>query len=162
MSIAVTGLPCARDASTKPSSDAKLMLNAPRIFEYLCIPIPLASPVGVRLSRARPVRQAGLQSSSRRLRMTRRISSSNGGSTNTYQLSLRIEYVKGPAFLLPHRIPSGSNLTFESWLGFPMRARRASLRDARRKIPLRFVRRYSPAQSCGAGPQRAAEARLAG
>ncbi|MGC2787404.1 MAG: LysR family transcriptional regulator, partial [Roseiarcus sp.] len=41
---------------------------------------------------------------------------------------------------------SGSNLTFESWLGFPMRARRASLRDARRKIPLRFVRRYSPAQ----------------
>ncbi|MGC2783310.1 MAG: hypothetical protein WA397_05620, partial [Roseiarcus sp.] len=43
-------------------------------------------------------------------------------------------------------IASGSNLTFESWLGFPMRARRASLRDARRKIPLRFVRRYSPAQ----------------
>ena len=58
--------------------------------------------------------------------------------------------------------PSGSNLTFESWLGFPMRARRASLGDARRKIPLRFVRRYSPAQSCGARPQRAAEARLAG
>ena len=57
---------------------------------------------------------------------------------------------------------SGSNLTFESWLEFPIRARRASLRDARRKIPLRLVRRYSSAQSCGARPQRAAEARLAG
>jgi hypothetical protein len=30
----------------------------------------------------------------RSLRMTRRISSSTGGSTITYQLSLRIEYVK--------------------------------------------------------------------
>ena len=57
-------------------------------------------------------------------------------------------------------IASGSNQIFESWLGFPMRARRASLRDARRKIPLRLVR-YSPAQSCGARPEHAAEARLA-
>ena len=37
-----------------------------------------------------------------------------------------------------------------------MRARRASLRDARRKIPLRFVRRYSPAQKlwCKAATRR--------
>jgi nucleoside phosphorylase len=58
-------------------------------------------------------------------------------------------------------VPSGSNLTFESWMGFPKRARRASLRDARRKIPLRFIRRYSPAQGSNSRPQRAAEARLA-
>ena len=56
---------------------------------------------------------------------------------------------------------SGSNLTFESWLGFPMRARRASLRDAD-ETERDFPGRYSPAQSCGARPQRAAEARLAG
>jgi hypothetical protein len=37
--------------------------------------------------------------------LRQRISSSNGGSTITYQLSLRIEYVKEPAFLSPHRIP---------------------------------------------------------
>jgi hypothetical protein len=41
----------------------------------------------------------------RSLRMTRRISSSTGGSTITYQLSLRIEYVKASVFLSPHRIP---------------------------------------------------------
>src|SRR6267154_1043157 len=70
MSIAVTGLPCAWHASTKPSSDAKLMLNAPRIFEYFRMPILLAWPVGVSLSRARPVRQAGLSEQQRsRLRM---------------------------------------------------------------------------------------------
>ena len=34
---------------------------------------------------------------------------------------------------------SGSNLTFESREGFPRWARRASLRDARWKIALRFV-----------------------
>jgi hypothetical protein len=60
-----------------------------------------------------------------------------------------------------HSGPSGSNLTFESGIGFPRWIGRASLRDARWKIALRFVRRYSPAQSCGARPQRAAEARLA-
>ena len=36
-----------------------------------------------------------------------------------------------------------------------MRARRASPGDARRKIKLRFVRRYSPAQSCGASDRNA-------
>jgi transposase len=35
---------------------------------------------------------------------------------------------------------SGSNLTFESGMGFPRRIGRASLRDARWKIALRFVR----------------------
>src|ERR1700722_11014340 len=65
MSIAVTGLPCAWHASTKPSSDAKLMLNAPRIFEYFRMPIPPAWPVGVSLSRARPARQAGLSEQQR-------------------------------------------------------------------------------------------------
>ena len=59
-------------------------------------------------------------------------------------------------------IASGSNLTFESWLEFPIRARRASLRNARRKIALRLVRRYSSAQGRGSRPQHAAEARLAG
>jgi hypothetical protein len=34
-----------------------------------------------------------------------RISSSTGGSTITYQLSLRIEYVKASVFLSPHRVP---------------------------------------------------------
>ena len=57
---------------------------------------------------------------------------------------------------------SGSNLTFESRIGFPMRARRANLRDARWKIALRLVRRYSSAQNPGSRPQHAAEARLAG
>ena len=33
-----------------------------------------------------------------------------------------------------------------------MRARRANLRDARRKVPFCFVGRYSPAQSCVARP----------
>src|ERR1700722_18006510 len=65
MSIAVTGLPCAWHASTKPSSDAKLMLNAPRIFEYFRMPIPLAWPMGVSLSRVRPARQAGLSEQQR-------------------------------------------------------------------------------------------------
>jgi hypothetical protein len=37
--------------------------------------------------------------------LRQRISSSTGGSTITYQLPLRIEYVKEPAFLSPHRIP---------------------------------------------------------
>jgi hypothetical protein len=37
--------------------------------------------------------------------LRQRISSSTGGSTITHQLSLRIEYVKEPAFLSPHRIP---------------------------------------------------------
>src|SRR5471032_1559024 len=45
--------------------------------------------------------------------------------------------------------PSGSNLTFESWMGFPPGSRRASLRDARRKVPLRFVRRSSSGQGRG-------------
>jgi hypothetical protein len=36
--------------------------------------------------------------------------------------------------------PSGSKLTFESRMGFPVRDGRASLRDARWKIALRFVR----------------------
>src|SRR5271166_7031898 len=58
--------------------------------------------------------------------------------------------------------PSGSNLTFESWMGFPVRYGRASLRDARWKISLRFVRGYSSAQSSGSRPQHGAEARLAG
>src|SRR5450432_3249239 len=44
------------------------------------------------------------------------------------------------------RSPSGSNLTFESRMGFPPGSRRASLRDARRKVPLRFVRRSSSGQ----------------
>ena len=57
---------------------------------------------------------------------------------------------------------SGSNLTFESRVGFPQRVRCASLRDARWKIAFRFVRRYSSAQSPGSRPQCAAEARLAG
>ena len=58
---------------------------------------------------------------------------------------------------------SGSNLTFESRVGFPRRARRASLDDARWKIALRFVGQYSSsAQSPGSRPQRAAETRLAG
>src|ERR1700722_8663186 len=58
---------------------------------------------------------------------------------------------------------SGSNLTFESRVGFPRRARRASLHDARWKIALRFVGHYSSsARSPGSRPQRAAETRLAG
>jgi hypothetical protein len=61
----VTGLPCAWHASTKPSSDAKLMLNAPRIFEYFRTPIPLAWPVGVMLSRVRNASQAGLSEQQR-------------------------------------------------------------------------------------------------
>ena len=44
---------------------------------------------------------------------------------------------------------SGSNLTFESRMGFPLGFRRASLRDARRKIPFGLVRRYWSAQSPG-------------
>src|SRR4029077_1666165 len=57
---------------------------------------------------------------------------------------------------------SGSHLTFESRIGFPVRARRANLRDARWKIALRLVRRYSSAQNPGSRPQHGAEARLAG
>jgi hypothetical protein len=44
MSIAVTLFSCAWDA---PRSDAKLMLNAPRIFAYLRMPTPLAWPTTV-------------------------------------------------------------------------------------------------------------------
>ena len=40
---------------------------------------------------------------------------------------------------------SGSNLTFESLLGFPRFAACASLRDARRKIHHRFVGRSASA-----------------
>ncbi len=47
------------------------------------------------------------------------------------------------------RSPSGSNLTVESRMGFPLGFRRASLRDARRKIPFGFVCRYLSAQSPG-------------
>ncbi|MGC2784209.1 MAG: HNH endonuclease signature motif containing protein, partial [Roseiarcus sp.] len=75
-------------------------------------------------------------------------------SQNSYNKAARVDNTsgyKGVYYYKPNNkwqaAISGSNLTFESWLGFPMRARRASLRDARRKIPLRFVRRYSPAQS---------------
>jgi len=57
---------------------------------------------------------------------------------------------------------SGSKLTFESRMGFPARDGRANLRDARWKIALRFLRRYSSAQSSGSRPQHAAEAGLAG
>src|SRR5580693_210519 len=103
MSIAVTGLPCAWHASTKPSSDAKLMLNAPRIFEYFRMPIPLAWPVGVSLSRVRPARQAGLSEQQRS--PADGATPSTGGSTITYQLSPRIEYVKASVFLSPHRVP---------------------------------------------------------
>jgi hypothetical protein len=58
--------------------------------------------------------------------------------------------------------PSGSNLTLESRMGFLRRIGGASLRNARWKIALRFVRRYSSAQGSGSRPQHAAEARLAG
>src|SRR5208282_1324164 len=44
MSIAVTAFSCACDA---PRSDAKLMLNAPKIFAYLRMPTPLAWPATV-------------------------------------------------------------------------------------------------------------------
>jgi len=57
---------------------------------------------------------------------------------------------------------SGLNLTFESLVGFQRRVRPAKLGDARWKIALRFVRRYSSAQSPGSRSQRAAEAHLAG
>jgi hypothetical protein len=53
-------------------------------------------------------------------------------------------------------------MPLESREGFPERVRRTSLGDARWKIALRFVRRYSSAQSPGSIPQRAAVARLAG
>ena len=45
----------------------------------------------------------------------------------------------------PGPSPSGSNLTFESLLGFPRFAACASLRDARRKIHHRFVGRSASA-----------------
>src|SRR5271170_6367706 len=44
MSIAVTAISCAWDA---PRSNAKLMLNAPKIFAYLRMPTPLAWPATV-------------------------------------------------------------------------------------------------------------------
>src|SRR5580693_5634462 len=70
MSIAVTGLPCAWHASTKPSSDAKLMLNAPRIFEYLRMPIPLTCPAAALDYRERgQCAKRACQSNSGRLRM---------------------------------------------------------------------------------------------
>ena len=59
-------------------------------------------------------------------------------------------------------LASGSHLTFESGEGFRRRIGRASLRDARWKIVVRFVRRCSSAQVCRSRPQRPAEARLAG
>jgi hypothetical protein len=58
-------LPCAWHAPTKPSGAAKLMLNAPRMFEYFRMPIPLAWPMGVSLSRVTPARQAGLSEQQR-------------------------------------------------------------------------------------------------
>jgi hypothetical protein len=57
---------------------------------------------------------------------------------------------------------SGSKLTVESRQGFPSMVGCENLRDARRKIGLRVVRRSSSAQSPHPGPQRAAEACLAG
>jgi hypothetical protein len=70
----------------------------------------------------------------------------------------------GPSILTakPAEVTSGSKLTFESRMGFPARDGRANLRDARWKIALRFLRRYSSAQSSGSRPQHAAEAGLAG
>jgi hypothetical protein len=49
----------------------------------------------------------------RSLRMTRRISSSTGGSTITYQLSLRIEYVKASVFVATsHTYLSGVQMEY--------------------------------------------------
>ena len=57
--------------------------------------------------------------------------------------------------------PSGSNLTFESLLGFPRFAACASLRDARRKIHHRFVGRSASAWKSHRRSQCRAEVRVA-
>jgi hypothetical protein len=44
---------------------------------------------------------------------------------------------------------SGSNLTFESLMGFPFGFGRENLGDARRKIPFGFARGYASAESPG-------------
>src|SRR5580700_11356914 len=71
-------------------------------------------------------------------------------------------WYKVPSRREPTPGASGSNLTLESRMGFLRRIGGASLRNARWKIALRFVRRYSSAQGSGSRPQHAAEARLAG
>jgi hypothetical protein len=70
-----------------------------------------------------------------------------GAPTKTHILNLLHRLVDGkPTDAPPVKPPSGSNLTSESRKGFPALEGCASLRDARRKIALRFVRRSWSAQ----------------